>query len=203
MLARMGKQPHERVQRTRRPSRAPFDEARENGERAPDGRPLCRWCGGGVPAPRRSWCSQPCVDEWLERADPQHQRYKVALRDKGVCAACGLDTQELARVLRRDARLPEEDDRGRRRRERFLRGRMRLARDRRMGVPVTDHLWEMDHVHPVAEGGGGCGLENLQTLCVWCHREKTAEQAKRAKAERDRAKDEQARAAGQNGSLFG
>lgn len=44
------------------------------------------------------------------------------------------------------------------------------------GVP---HLWEMDHIVPVVEGGGGCGLENLRTLCLRCHRDATAQLARR------------------------
>jgi hypothetical protein len=37
---------------------------------------------------------------------------------------------------------------------------------------------------PVEEGGGCCGLEGYQTLCVVCHKRKTAEQARR-RAERN------------------
>lgn len=40
-------------------------------------------------------------------------------------------------------------------------------------------LWEMDHVVPVTEGGGRCGLENLRTLCRPCHVDATAALAKR------------------------
>jgi 5-methylcytosine-specific restriction endonuclease McrA len=45
-------------------------------------------------------------------------------------------------------------------------------------------LWEMDHVVPVVKGGGGCGLDNLRTLCWACHRAETA----RLAAERARAR---------------
>ncbi len=31
------------------------------------------------------------------------------------------------------------------------------------------HTWEADHIIPVKEGGGGCGLEGLRTLCIKCH----------------------------------
>lgn len=34
--------------------------------------------------------------------------------------------------------------------------------------------WEADHIIPVSEGGGGYGLENFQTLCKECHKEKTS-----------------------------
>lgn len=33
--------------------------------------------------------------------------------------------------------------------------------------------WEADHILAVKDGGGGCSLENFQTLCVECHKEKT------------------------------
>ena len=35
--------------------------------------------------------------------------------------------------------------------------------------------WEADHIKPVAMGGGGCGLDNFQTLCLECHKAKTSE----------------------------
>ncbi|MDE1177999.1 MAG: HNH endonuclease signature motif containing protein [Edaphobacter sp.] len=34
-------------------------------------------------------------------------------------------------------------------------------------------LWEADHIVPVVEGGGECDLENIQTLCLRCHRKAT------------------------------
>ena len=39
-------------------------------------------------------------------------------------------------------------------------------------------LWEADHILPVHLGGGQCGLDNLQTLCYWCHKKNTLEQAR-------------------------
>jgi hypothetical protein len=46
------------------------------------------------------------------------------------------------------------------------------------------HLWEMDHIIPVSEGGGSCGLENLRTLCCPCHRTVTKEFHERRAAAR-------------------
>ena len=35
---------------------------------------------------------------------------------------------------------------------------------------VTEgQFWHADHKRPVADGGGSCGRENIQTLCVLCH----------------------------------
>ncbi|NOQ71298.1 MAG: hypothetical protein GQ574_04825 [Crocinitomix sp.] len=40
---------------------------------------------------------------------------------------------------------------------------------------VYDEDWQADHIVPVSQGGGGCTLENLQTLCNDCHKVKTRE----------------------------
>jgi 5-methylcytosine-specific restriction enzyme A len=45
-------------------------------------------------------------------------------------------------------------------------------------------LWDADHIVPVVEGGGECDLANLQTLCLKCHRERTAALRKRRQAPR-------------------
>lgn len=37
-----------------------------------------------------------------------------------------------------------------------------------------------------SQGGGGCGIENLRTLCVLCHKKVTADQARARAAERRR-----------------
>jgi 5-methylcytosine-specific restriction endonuclease McrA len=36
-------------------------------------------------------------------------------------------------------------------------------------------LYDIDHIIPVSSGGGGmnAGLNNLRTLCMWCHEEVT------------------------------
>lgn len=40
------------------------------------------------------------------------------------------------------------------------------------------HLWEADHIVAVEDGGGaGCGLVNFRTLCLLCHKKRSAEQA--------------------------
>jgi len=43
----------------------------------------------------------------------------------------------------------------------------------RRSCGVLDENWEADHIHPVFMGGGYCGLENFQTLCIECHKEKS------------------------------
>lgn len=47
-------------------------------------------------------------------------------------------------------------------------------------------LWEADHIIPVTEGGGCCGLDNYQTLCRPCHVAATAELRQRLSKSRKR-----------------
>lgn len=92
------------------------------------------------------------MHEYLLRSDPQYLRKHVFKRDKGVCAACGLDTFALQRELQ-VLKYPE-----------------RYVRLDALGIPRhRSSYWDADHVVAVVEGGGCCGLDNLQTLCVPCH----------------------------------
>lgn len=52
--------------------------------------------------------------------------------------------------------------------------------------------WDADHIVPVVEGGGLCGLENYRTLCHPCHKRVTAELAGRLAEQRRTAKRQQA-----------
>lgn len=115
--------------------------------RGPNGRALCRRCGTEVPKGKRSFCSPACVHEWKVRSQPSYAKREVAKRDDGVCAECRVDTVE-------DLRTSS-----------FFKPTWGRSLSR----------WHMDHIVPVVEGGGSCGLDNLRTLCVACHRRVTAE----------------------------
>lgn len=128
---------------------------------------VCRWCGCRVPRPRR-FCDDPqCRIEVRIRAEPRFARKMVGKRDKGVCAICGCDTLKLYRILRHVHRTGGDAT--------------AVANDldftcgwQRAGV-----RWQADHITPVVEGGGGCGLTNLRTLCTPCHRAVTTELVRR------------------------
>ena len=125
-------------------------------------RGVCRWCGATVPEGRFTFCGASCVHEWKLRTDPSYLREQVFARDRGVCAQCGVDTEALRKNKRKldyRARRQFEKDWGLRR-----------------------HLWDADHIVPVAEGGGECGLSNMRTLCLKCHRAATAALRKRLEA---------------------
>lgn len=134
--------------------------------KGPNGRTLCRWCNLEVPKGRFTFCSDWCVEEWRLRSDPAYLREKVLERDRGVCAACGVDCLEAWRSLRR------------------LRGasRLRVWRDWGLRPGSRKSLWDADHIVPVVEGGGECDLENIRTLCLKCHRAATGDLRKRRSA---------------------
>lgn len=114
----------------------------------------------------------------------------VRRRDRGVCAECGLDAEE----LRRDVESIESFLLGehpcnvpwwRRGGRNSERGAFREWLAERGYDAHRTTFWDVDHIRPVWDGGGACGLENLRTLCVICHKRVTAEgAARRAEAKR-------------------
>ncbi len=148
--------------------------------RGPNGRGFCKGCEKEVPKGRLCWCSKECVEEQLIRSDPAHAALRVAQRDSGVCARCHVDTNRLAKAMRwadyvsyfwrtgRHCPVPCEDPGYRP----HVYGRIARHFLPDMGFTKV-HLWEMDHIVPVSEGGGECGLDNLRTLCIPCHHVET------------------------------
>jgi 5-methylcytosine-specific restriction enzyme A len=141
------------TKRTMEGGRVPRDQL----EKGPGGRALCRWCSLEVPRGRRTFCSEWCVVEWRLRTDPGYLREKTFDRDRGRCANCGTDCQAAWAELKRS------------------RGGARARLLARWGLKTINRrsLWDADHILPVAEGGGECDLANIRTLCLICHREAT------------------------------
>lgn len=145
-------------------------KARAYEERGPGGRRLCRWCRVEVKPPRRTFCGKPeCLHEYRLRTDTGYMRAQVEKRDRGICASCGFDCTWMRAMVRGPDREEAE-----------------LARAwlLELGAPLARSLWEADHVVPVVEGGGECGLQGMRTLCLWCHKRETAELARRRAAAR-------------------
>lgn len=86
-------------------------------------------------------------------------RAQVFARDRGICSNCKVDAVAWRRRLRA---LPPQDR------------AVVLAADGIKESQLQKSLWEADHILPVSQGGGCCGLENLRTLCIRCHRIETS-----------------------------
>ncbi|NWR27534.1 ZRAB3 endonuclease, partial [Tachuris rubrigastra] len=144
------------------------------------GTPLCLSCQRPPPLPpgSRAWdtrfCSHSCQEDFCIRSSHSYLRTKVFQVERGLCQFCHHNAQEL--YLRvRDA------PRGRRKEllENSWMSRLPLGQLNEMiRSPSEGQFWQVDHIQPVFGGGGQCSLDNLQTLCTACHRERTAQQAK-------------------------
>src|SRR5580693_6461979 len=133
----------------------------------PNGEKICYNCGGLLPKGRAFNCSSKCSEEWACKTSPNHMRYVIHKRDKGICASCGVDTDALRREF-------ESLPKGIEHHERTVRNT--FLQDH--GIPhgrISTDWWDADHIIPVIEGGGECDLSNFRTLCIPCHKKVTAE----------------------------
>ncbi|EHA98293.1 Zinc finger Ran-binding domain-containing protein 3 [Heterocephalus glaber] len=122
-----------------------------------------------------SWfCSLKCQEEFWIRSNNSYLRSRVFEIEHGVCQLCNVNAQELFLRLR---------DAPKSQRKNLLdatwTSKLSLEQLNEMiRNPGEGHFWQVDHIRPVYEGGGQCSLDNLQTLCTVCHKERTARQAK-------------------------
>jgi 5-methylcytosine-specific restriction endonuclease McrA len=165
----------------------------------------CRWCGASVSGRRRTWCSDECVRQYQIRASAATARHEVFRRDRGVCVLCRLETEVVkprleAELRRRIAEGPPLETT--RWRVSVQHGDILMTiRIHYSGWPLSARLpalWQADHIIPVAEGGGACGLDNLRTLCWRCHPRETG--ALRRRLNRRRARPDVGRPANEAGA---
>jgi len=137
--------------------------------KGPNGRALCRFCKAvEVSPPKRTFCSDLCVHEFKIRSQAGYAREQVLQRDRGVCRTCGLDTEKLRQLLYR-VKVEKGDDP-------YNDLLQHYEKTTGYRFDLQKHFFEVDHIRPVDWGGGSCGLDNLQTLCVSCHKTKTRRQ---------------------------
>ena len=124
----------------------------------------CRWCNGPVLPPKKTMCGPECVHEILIRTSTNYLRTCVYKRDKAICKLCGIDTKDIAKNA---INLVGEE------KEAFLKEHS-ISMKRKIWIKKHGGgLWDADHILPVTKGGGLCGLDNLRTLCIKCHKNET------------------------------
>ncbi|MGH0139673.1 UNVERIFIED_CONTAM: hypothetical protein FKN15_069911 [Acipenser sinensis] len=143
-----------------------------------EGNPLCLCCQLPSLQVNTAWdtrfCSQRCQEEFLVRSSQSYMKAKVFETEHGVCQQCNLHAQELYQRIRDAPRVSRKEIL-----ENTWMSQLSLNQLNEMIRNPTEGLfWQVDHIRPVYGGGGQCSLDNLQTLCTVCHKERTAKQAK-------------------------
>uniref|UniRef100_A0A8C6S4L7 Zinc finger, RAN-binding domain containing 3 n=1 Tax=Neogobius melanostomus TaxID=47308 RepID=A0A8C6S4L7_9GOBI len=122
------------------------------------GVPLCLSCQQPCAESGGAWdtrfCTHRCQEEFQLRSSQSYMRSRVLEVEQGVCQLCGLHAHDL--YLRvRDAPPAQ---------------RKQMLENTWLAQLPLNKLNEMIR--------GQCSLDNLQTLCTVCHRQRTARQAK-------------------------
>jgi HNH endonuclease len=134
----------------------------------------CAWCGNKLSSVAlrgdSTYCNEECAREGRLKRGGMFASSKLRSAafaiENGKCSLCGIDAHALFRQvcsLRPAERL-----------NKLLSVNWKLpttakAMESLLQDPKEGQFWQVDHKKAVAEGGGGCGLENLRTLCVPCH----------------------------------
>lgn len=157
----------------------------------------CGYCSKELVGRQSKWCSKNCSlkafdDLMFAKGSSKHLRKKLFERDQGICNKCGVDCKKLNRIsnhafssLHTDIKseIPAEDyvyefdgkkfiSKGAEKEKKFFKWVRKIWKDTPLAFSDTKNAWEADHIHEVINGGQHT-LENLQTLCLVCHKKKT------------------------------
>lgn len=160
----------------------------------PCGRKSCRWCKGPITAKgRRTFCSDPCVQEWRRRAYPEDFRQAAFKADGGICQICSIDCRfldtywiECQLWIAKGAKgvAPHNDADGKLYPVKWWLAKLVEAHQWKVEHNAPRHAFEIDHIVPVVEGGDFFDPTNLRVLCVPCHKIITGQFATKRARER-------------------
>ena len=127
----------------------------------------CYFCNKKIPmwSDFNPFCSPKCTDEYHIRSSLKFLREKTLKRDKGICKHCGINCIKAEKLIHI---LKKEND------EMSIESLLKFWQ-----FDGHRSYWEADHIDPVFKGGGQCGLENIQTLCIKCHKIKSKGERKK------------------------
>ncbi|KAH9599821.1 Helicase [Trypanosoma melophagium] len=122
------------------------------------------------------FCSGSCRETFYIKRSGSAVRRSVREADKGICSCCQVDCETLCSLVA-VATTRKEREAVIDRMHPHMRHYPNLF-NRIVENPVPGNVWNADHILPVSQGGGEASMDNLQTLCVACHTEKTISEAK-------------------------
>ena len=157
----------------------------------------CAWCGETLylqssKVMDATYCSYKCAEEGRVRRGGMYSsariRNQIFSLEHGVCCLCKLDAHALYnRIL---SLHPAE------RLNALMAAKFKLpkspsALNKLLQDPKEHDFWQADHIVAVAEGGGGCGMDNIRTLCNTCHNNETEKLHSRLKTSQIKISDNQ------------
>ncbi len=149
----------------------PFDERNKAGER------ICIMCGKALTGRQERWCGDNECSRlvWIRSGDQGAMRRYLEGKEKGICQECGMDCGLLKCVVDWVVRNESEKETSG---SCFDGMTLKGLRDINVPIKITSAstyvTWEADHIIPLAEGGTH-HEDNIQTLCIRCHKKDTAE----------------------------
>lgn len=146
----------------------------------------CAWCAKTLSRASlrgdSTYCTEECARNGRLKRGGMFSSSRIRMAafaiENGRCSLCRVDAHALYRQI--CALHPAE------RLNKLLSAHWKLpttatAIENFLQNPKECQFWQVDHKIAVAEGGGGCGLENLRTLCVPCHQRETEKLRSRLK----------------------
>ena len=141
--------------------------------KTPDGR--CAWCNvTRITDRRRKYCTDDCSQSAYFYSYPQNPAAKAwRLIEVQACACVGCGLDYTAEIERRIQGIEHYNDRMRKQHPDWFKADK--VTYYRLGYN-TGEKWHVDHINPLFKGGDGIGMDNVQVLCVECHKRKTVEE---------------------------
>lgn len=124
---------------------------------------LCIVCG--KPASKRSkvFCSNDCKNSWWSNHDWSWVRAEILHRDNLKCSKCGFQLKQIEYYY-----IVFNDPEG------FSKNDLHIVHSDPQVMGYIAIPLVVDHIKPIALGGGEFDRSNLQILCQWCNKIKTA-----------------------------
>lgn len=152
---------------------------------------VCRVCEEDVVDGRWNYCSERCreIAQAVQRMFIwDHVREQVLERDDYTCQECGLSKDRWWRAYHQVQELIKEQVPHPRDSEAEIswdewRTRISDLEDVYDVEAPSGGGFHTDHIQRLADGGHPLDESNLQTLCKFCHTEKTAEENRKESAE--------------------